>query len=128
MAKTTKNDENMADKTAKLIEKSVYTALGAIAITYDATADMIKDLIERGKVAPDEGKRFIEDLSKRINKEKENIKKRAGDGLQGSAENMGIATKKDIEKLNNSIEQLTNRIALLEAKEVSKHTHPTTEI
>jgi polyhydroxyalkanoate synthesis regulator phasin len=127
---TSKDSEgHVLEKTGNFIEKSFFATLGAGMIIYEAASDVAKDLIERGKMAPEQGKEFLDGLTSRVDEQKKEVQKRMGDSTKATAASLGLATLEDIERINFTLEQISNRLALLEAKETTKHTHPpTTEI
>ena len=48
------------------MKKLCLAAVGAAAITYDKTIDIINDLVEKGKITVEEGKELSEELKKNI--------------------------------------------------------------
>ncbi len=104
------------NKLKDLLEKGLLFTLGAWLYLHEKADEVIKDLIEKGKVAPEEGRKFLDEFSVRVEKEKEEIKETIADLLQASFKDFGFLTKKDIVELVNRLEKLENKVAHLEKK------------
>ncbi len=99
------------------MKKLCLAAVGAAAITYDKTIDIINDLVEKGKITVEEGKELSEELKKNITIKAEAAKNKAidmkpltKDGIQDVIENLNLATKSDIESLKIRINELEEKI------------------
>ncbi len=103
----------------EVIEKSLYATLGAWLYIHEKADEVIKDLVNKGKLAPEEGKTFLDEISKRADDEKEQLKERFSSGFKSFFEETGLASKEDIKNLRDLLAQLENRISSLEKKEES---------
>ena len=99
------------------MKKLCLAAVGAAAITYDKTIDIINDLVEKGKITVEEGKELSEELKKNITIKAEAAKNKAidmkpltKDSIQDVIENLNLATKNDIESLKLRINELEEKI------------------
>lgn len=99
------------------MKKLCLAAVGAAAITYDKTIDIINDLVEKGKITVEEGKELSEELKRNISTKAEAAKNKAidmkpltKDGIQDVIENLNLATKSDIESLKIRINELEEKI------------------
>ena len=99
------------------MKKLCLAAVGAAAITYDKTIDIINDLVEKGKITVEEGKELSEELKKNITTKAEVAKNKAidmkpltKDSVQDVLENLNLATKSDIESLKIRINELEEKI------------------
>ena len=99
------------------MKKLCLAAVGAAAITYDKTIDIINDLVEKGKITEEEGKELSEELKRNISTKAEAAKNKAidmkpltKDGIQDVIENLNLATKSDIESLKIRINELEEKI------------------
>lgn len=99
------------------MKKLCLAAVGAAAITYDKTIDIINDLVEKGKITVEEGKELSEELKKNITIKAEAAKNKAidmkpltKDSIQDVIENLNLATKGDIEGLKTRITELEEKI------------------
>ena len=99
------------------MKKLCLAAVGAAAITYDKTIDIINVLVEKGKITVEEGKELSEELKKNITTKAEVAKNKAidmkpltKDSVQDVLENLNLATKSDIESLKIRINELEEKI------------------
>ncbi|MEW6189214.1 MAG: hypothetical protein AB1466_03760 [Actinomycetota bacterium] len=99
-----------------LLERSFLVALGLLLLVHERADEFIKDLISKGKISPEEGKQYMEDLSKRVNVRKEQLEKLVIDSLRSALKKAGMATESDFEKLDFNLRELENRIVVLENK------------
>ncbi|MDI6689436.1 MAG: hypothetical protein QMD66_00855 [Actinomycetota bacterium] len=97
-----------------LVEKGILTFLGAWLLLHEKAHEVIVDLIEKGKAAPEEGKYFIEDLSKRVDEEKEELKKKISECAHIALKEAGFATDGDVKMLTRRLNDLEKRLKSLE--------------
>lgn len=98
----------------EVVEKGVLTTLAAWLLIHEKADEMIKDMIERGKKAPEGSKKFLEELSWKVDEEKEGLKKRLGENVEKTLRESGCATGRDIEEIKLRLEELEGRISVLE--------------
>ncbi|MBE6072884.1 MAG: hypothetical protein E7208_13230 [Clostridium butyricum] len=99
------------------MRKLCLAAVGAAAMTYDKTIELINDLVEKGKITVEEGKELSEELKKNIIVKAEAAKTKANDmkpltkdNLQESIQKLNLATKSDIEDLKIKISELDKKV------------------
>ena len=102
-----------------ILEKGFYTTLGAGLLVFEAAQNMVKDLVDRGKIAPEEGRKYLDELSKRVEEERDDLRRRFVDGVQSQAKSLDLPTREDFERMNLALEELEKRVAMLEAKSAS---------
>ena len=102
--------------------KNIFLAgVGAAALTYEKTTDVISQLVERGKLTLEEGKELSEELKRDVkstaNGAKEsmlekvnNIKPLTKEELGDILEEKNYATKADVLELKRIIEKLEEKI------------------
>lgn len=99
-----------------VLEKGFYATLGAGMLALETAKAMVDELVDRGKLAPDEGRKLLDDLYNRFGEEREAAKLRFLEEIQTAAENMELPTREDVERLSLAVDELTKRVSLLEAK------------
>lgn len=78
--------------------KNIFLAgVGTMALTYEKTNDLVKDLVEKGKISVDQGKELNQEL-KRVIKDQTDPES-----------TIDFATKEDIQNLNKRIDQLEEK-------------------
>jgi polyhydroxyalkanoate synthesis regulator phasin len=100
--------------TRELLERMVFSAVGAVALTAERADALAEELADRGLARRDEARALIEDLSSRWRGDATRLGERAGAALDTIFREFGIATKDDLEELELRIAQLEHRLSLLE--------------
>lgn len=101
---------------ANVIERGIYTTLGAGMLVFEAAQNMVKDMVDKGRIAPEEGRRYMDDLSEQVQAQRDELRKRFVDSVQRQAKSADLPTREDVERIMLELEELEKRIALLEAK------------
>jgi polyhydroxyalkanoate synthesis regulator phasin len=96
-------------------EKLGLAALGAVALTAERADALADELADRGGMRRDEARSAIEDAMNRWRGEAGRIGERAGAGLEGLFQQLGLVTKADVEELELRLAQLEHRMRLLES-------------
>jgi polyhydroxyalkanoate synthesis regulator phasin len=95
-------------------EKLGLAALGAVALTADRADALADELAARGGMRRDEVRAAIDDAMNRWRGEAGRIGERAGAGLEGLFQQLGLVTRADVEELELRLAQLEHRMRLLE--------------
>jgi polyhydroxyalkanoate synthesis regulator phasin len=96
-------------------ERLGLAAIGAVALTADRAEELAEELAERGGMRRDEARSAIEELMSRWRGDAVRVGERAGAGLEGLFEQLGLVTRADFEELELRVAQLEHRLRLLEA-------------
>lgn len=96
-----------------IIQKSIMFSVGLAAFTKEKAEKMVNELVEKGEVGRDEAKDFLNDLLEKGQQEKDALQNTVKNEVEKVIHNMGLATKQEVEDLKN-------KITLLEAKLASK--------
>lgn len=99
-----------------MIEKGILTTLGFWLLVHEKADEIIKDMIEKGKIAPEEGKHFLDELSQRVDGEKEVLRKKFSSATTSTLSQAGLATKKDLDQLASRLKKIEARLDTLEGK------------
>ncbi|MCK4777608.1 MAG: hypothetical protein KAS39_04465 [Actinomycetia bacterium] len=92
-----------------LLEKGIAATLGFWLLLHEKADDIIKEMIEQGKIAPEEGRKFIEELSIRVEKEKEGLKEKVTDFSHTRIRELGFVSRSDFEKLADRVNVLEKK-------------------
>jgi polyhydroxyalkanoate synthesis regulator phasin len=95
-------------------EKLGLAALGAVALTADRADALADELAARGGMRRDDVRAAIDDAMNRWRGEAGRIGERAGAGLEGVFQQLGLVTRADVEELELRLAQLEHRVRLLE--------------
>jgi polyhydroxyalkanoate synthesis regulator phasin len=102
--------------TKELLERLVLAAIGAVALTGDRADQLADELSARGAVRRDEVRETIDELTRRWRGDAIRIGERAGSGLAGLFNELGIVTKHEHEELELRVAQLEHRLRLVETR------------
>ena len=103
------------------IKKLSFAALGAASITYEKIADVINEMVAKGKISVEEGRQISEELKKDLmvkaesaksiaNEKLDEIKPVTKQELNDIINSLNLATKQDIINLQNKILDLEEKL------------------
>lgn len=109
------------------IEQAVLVSIGAAAITRERAEAAVAELVRRGQIGGDEGKRAVDRLMETVRGAgaggagagtgegaSSGIVDRLEGGVQGVLREVGVVTRADVEDLRLRLAELEHRIGLLE--------------
>lgn len=102
-----------------LVEKGFYTWLGAWLLFHEKADEIMREMVAKGKEAPEESRRTMDDVSRRVDEEKEELKSWFADSVASALRDTGVATRDEIDALNARLDDIEGRLAVVEAKEIS---------
>ena len=92
-----------------LLNKTFSLGIGAAVTSKEQIEKFVDDLVKKGEVSQSESKSMVEDLMKKGDEARAEFEQQINVKVKQRLAEMNLATKEDIERLEN-------RIALLEAK------------
>lgn len=102
--------------------KKIFLAgIGAAAMTYDKSIDLVNHLVTKGKLTVDEGKELSEELKKEVKLKAENIKVMTNERLeeikpitkediQNIFKELNFVTRDEITEIKTKIKELEDKI------------------
>lgn len=102
-------------------KKIVLAGVGAAAMTYDKSVEIVEQLVAKGKITVEEGKELSEELKRDVKEKAENVRLKANEKIEGirpiTKEDMteilkelNFATKEEVLELKNKIKQLEEKL------------------
>ena len=82
-----------------LLEKGFLAGIGLLSMTREKAEKVIDELSHEGELQKSEAKQWIDQLSDRGEEERQALRKLIRDELKKVLDDMGLATKEDIQKL-----------------------------
>ena len=82
-----------------LIEKGLLAGLGLLSMTREKAEKVIDELSSEGELQKGEVKQWVDQLSSRGEEERQALRSLVRDELKKVLDEMGLATKEDIQKL-----------------------------
>jgi polyhydroxyalkanoate synthesis regulator phasin len=96
------------------LEKVGLAALGAVALTAERADALADELARAGGMRRDEARELIEQSAHRWRGEAMRLSERAGAGLEGFFQQLGLVSRSELEELELRIAQLEHRLRLVE--------------
>lgn len=100
-----------------IIRKAVFLGLGAISLTKDKADEIVDDLIKRGEVASAERFKTIDRLLKEADRQEKELQRRIDSTVQKAVADMGLATRRDLEEIVETLKKIEARIPFPEKKD-----------
>lgn len=88
-----------------MLKDILYTGIGAAVVLKERVEAEVKKLQDEGKIKTDDAKSFLDSIEAKGRDEEERIKEQFKSALREVIDELGVATKADLEKLK---EGLTN--------------------
>jgi polyhydroxyalkanoate synthesis regulator phasin len=82
-----------------LLEKGLLAGLGLLSMTREKAEKLMDELSHEGEVQKGEVKQWVDKLSDRGEEERQALRKLVRDEMKKVLDEMGLATKEDIQKL-----------------------------
>ncbi|QKF81883.1 hypothetical protein [Halarcobacter ebronensis] len=86
-----------------MIKELIYTSLGATALIKQRVEEEIKTLEKKGKIKKDDAKEFLKNMERKGKLEDKKIKKELRSHLKELINELGLVTKKDLQKLKDEL-------------------------
>lgn len=102
-----------------LIKKVLYTGVGLVATTTERLQKVVDELIEKGKLSREEGKKVVDDVVKNSEEATEEYEGRFRKVLDSALSRISLPKNKDYEKLEKRIKALEVKLDLL-SKEIKE--------
>jgi polyhydroxyalkanoate synthesis regulator phasin len=106
------NDSPVVDA----LERVGLAALGAVALTAERADALADELARTGGIRRDEARELIEQTTHRWRGEALRLSERAGAGLEGFFQQLGLVPRSELDELELRVAQLEHRIRLLEGE------------
>ncbi|MEK7451691.1 MAG: hypothetical protein AAB643_02465 [Patescibacteria group bacterium] len=90
-----------------LVKKAILVGLGVFSLSREKTEKVIKELIKKGEEAEVDEAKFVKDILKIIEKNKEELEEKIEEIAGKVLEKMNIPTKKEVNELRDKINKLS---------------------
>lgn len=88
-----------------IIKKSILFGLGTYEVTKEKVEEFVEKLKVEEKITPEEGKKLVEGVMTDLEKEGKEYRAKTKKLVQEVLEELGVATKADIEALKKSLKK-----------------------
>jgi polyhydroxyalkanoate synthesis regulator phasin len=84
---------------ASILEKGFLAGIGLLSMTREKAQKVVEELTHEGELQRSEAKDWVDQLSTRGEEERQALRKLIRDEIKKVLDEMGLATKEDIQKL-----------------------------
>jgi len=97
----------------EIIRKIGLLGLGAWALTEEKINEISKELVDKGEINKEEGKKFVKDLIDEQKKQKTELESKISEKVKETFGKAEMETKKEIKRLERKIDKLEEAIEKL---------------
>ena len=90
---------------------------GLWAMTEEKINELVKDLVDKGDISKEDGKKAIQELIEESKKQTVDFEKKVSEKMQDAISKKDIFTKKDMNELESRIKDLEEEILRIKNKE-----------
>ena len=101
----------------KIVRKTIYTAVGIVAGTTERLQNAIDDLVSKGKISAEDGKKVIDDVVKTTDHKRDDYEPKFRNLVENVLSKLNLPQGDAYEKLEKRIKSLEVKLGLL-AKEL----------
>lgn len=107
-------EENGHNAMLEMARKVLLASIGALALTQEEIEKFVNKLIERGEIAEKDGRKLINDIREKRRKKSEetqtDVEEQMEHRMEGVLARMNIASKSDIDALNQKLTALNEKL------------------
>ncbi len=93
-----------------LLKKSMLAGLGLVVVSKDKIEESIRELIEKGNISEQEGKKLVQEMIGNAEKAKGDFEKMVDKYVDKALSRMDIVKKSDLQELQDSIADIQQRL------------------
>lgn len=90
---------------------------GLWAMTEERVNELVKELVDKGDISKEEGKKTVQDLVEESKKQRIDIEKKISDKIQDTISKADFFTRKDMHELESRLEILEDEVKKMKNKE-----------
>ena len=94
----------------EILEKTLLTGIGAVALTQKKAEELIEDLKKRMNLTEEEGKSLLEKLRSAAKDNQKKLEEMAQTEVTKACDRIGVVTAEEFEKLQNKVEKLEKQL------------------
>ncbi|MGB9928682.1 MAG: phasin family protein [Methanosarcina sp.] len=99
------------------VKKLGLIGAGLWAMTEEKIDEFVKDLVDKGDISKEEGKKAVQDLLDESKKQRVDLEKKISDKIQDAISKKDIFTKTDLSELEARLKTLEEEIERIKNKE-----------
>ena len=100
----------------ELLKKSMLAGLGLVVVSKDKIEESIRELIEKGNISEQEGKKLVQEMVGNAEKAKGDFEKMVDKYVDKALSRMDIVKKSDLQELQDSIADIQQRLDMEQSR------------
>ncbi len=97
----------------EIVEKTLLTGIGAVALTQKKAEELIDDLKKRMNLTEEEGKNLLEKLRDAAKDNQKRLEEMAQNEVKKACDRAGVMTNEEFKKLQDKVEKLEKQLKAL---------------
>ena len=97
-----------------IIKKSMLTGIGLALIAKDEVEDLVRELVNKGKMSENEGTKFLEDLQKRYDETQKKLEEKVQQAVKDFMKKADVVTGDELKALKKEIRDLKKAVSKAE--------------
>lgn len=93
-----------------IIKKAILTGIGLAAVSKDKIEEITKDMVSKGNMTEQEGRKFVEEMTGYAEKARSDLENRVSGYVEKAVDRMGLVKRSDVEELHAEISELRKRL------------------
>lgn len=93
-----------------ILKKMMLTGIGLAAVSKDKLDEIIKDMIAKGSMTEQEGRKYVEEMTSYAEKAKSEFEKQVDNYVEKAIERMDLARKRDLEELQAAVLDIQEKL------------------
>ncbi len=90
----------------ELMKNVVYAGVGAAFLTKEKIEELNRELVEKGKMTQEEGRKFVEELIKKSENAKDQLELWISQRVEDKIKQLNLATRDELADLRRQVEEL----------------------
>ena len=101
---------------SEMIRKMGLFGVGVISLTQEKAEEFTQEMIKKGEISREEGKKFVRDILSEKEKQVKDLEDKINENVENVMKKSGVVMKSDISALEKKIEKLEKTIQSLSKK------------
>ncbi|MBZ4665325.1 hypothetical protein [Mahella sp.] len=92
------------------LKKAFLIGIGAMAATGEKIDELVDELVAKGDVTAEEGKKILDQYKEKVKANQQDISSKAKEELSKMLDKMNLATKKDLEEIKARLDAIEQKL------------------
>lgn len=101
---------------SEMLKKMGLFSIGIISLTQEKIEEFSQEMIKKGEMSREEGKKFVKDVLSEKEKQVKDLENKVNEVVKANIEKSGLVMKSDISALEKKIEKLEKTVQSLAKK------------